>query len=505
MTSSDRPMVPPVRLPAEADLARAALAAPLFSRAAVLARWVRPGTPVDAGGDLLDDDLAAAAEVLALSGEDALAEAGEAWSLALDAGLVAVEEGTEENGAPAAEGEDAPAGTVVAGGEVEVLAKGSPSEILELWAAGCESVIADAALPDMSDFFDRISLSGENGELDVSTIDFEDADLDFEGEAEFLEEALANLYVFTAVETAGEPVPLPALAASLVVPDDMDEPTDEVIEQVSEAMMRLDEQLRLLEPMGLVEYRPMDDSMVLEDGSVEEPEEPGEEDVARYGQVRLTPLGVYALRQRLLDDGMDAPVLGELADKDADALLAALPRYFDAAAEAEAAAWLQGRDPLQAARELLAAARGADAAAPLRRLTAQQALTGVGAAAEPALREVLDDPELGGLARVWLTEHGASDIPLPDERMVLWLTIDTLAAQLDRPGMDEGMALAELADLVEGLVAQHDGFFDRAWRVDHPATAAVLEAMGRLHPDKALAKEARKAAFKAKSKNDAAG
>jgi hypothetical protein len=35
--------------------------------------------------------------------------------------------------------------------------------------------------------------------------------------------------------------------------------------------------------------------------------------------------------------------------------------------------------------------------------------------------------------------------------------------------------------------------------VEHPATADVLEAMGRLHPDKKVAKEARKAAFKARS------
>ena len=36
--------------------------------------------------------------------------------------------------------------------------------------------------------------------------------------------------------------------------------------------------------------------------------------------------------------------------------------------------------------------------------------------------------------------------------------------------------------------------------MDHPATADVLEAMGRLHPDKKAAKEARKAAFKARSR-----
>lgn len=53
---------------------------------------------------------------------------------------------------------------------------------------------------------------------------------------------------------------------------------------------------------------------------------------------------------------------------------------------------------------------------------------------------------------------------------------------------------------MEGLAEQHSGFFAAAaWRVDHPVTADVLEAMGRLYPDKKVAKEARKAAFKARS------
>ncbi|CAM5497761.1 putative protein OS=Streptomyces griseomycini OX=66895 GN=FHS37_000124 PE=4 SV=1 [Streptomyces griseomycini] len=109
---------------------------------------------------------------------------------------------------------------------------------------------------------------------------------------------------------------------------------------------------------------------------------------------------------------------------------------------------------------------------------------------------MLDDAELGGLARVWLTEHGAADVPPPSEAMIFWLTVDTVAAQLAAEGNSE-----ELRALVEGLARQHSGFFAAAWRVDHPATADVLEAMGRLHPDKKIAKEARKAAFKARSQH----
>ncbi|MDR3084257.1 MAG: hypothetical protein LBV60_25655, partial [Streptomyces sp.] len=75
---SDSPPLPPVRLHSEAELARDALAAPLLSRAARLARWAGPDTRVDAGGELVDEQLPAAAEVLGLIGEDAGAWAGEA-------------------------------------------------------------------------------------------------------------------------------------------------------------------------------------------------------------------------------------------------------------------------------------------------------------------------------------------------------------------------------------------------------------------------------------------
>lgn len=292
----------------------------------------------------------------------------------------------------------------------------------------------------------------------------------------------------------------------MIVPDDMGEPTNDVLEQVSDAMMRLDDQFRVLEPIGLVEYQPVDEALMTDAeeavAAAEGAGGPGssgspvvdDTDVTRYGMVRLTPLGLYGVRARLQEAGVPAPAVGDLVDKGADALLDGTAGFPPAAAHAETEQWLARRESLDAARELLAAARGSDPGAPLRRLRCQQALSLVGAVAEPALREVLDDPELGGLARVWLTERGAAEVPAPSEAMVFWLTIDTVAAQLAAEGNS-----AELRALVEGLAAQHGSFFAAAWRVEHPATPDVLEAMGRIHPDKRVAKEARKAAFKARS------
>ncbi|MFE8015364.1 hypothetical protein [Streptomyces antibioticus] len=473
---SDSSPLPPVRLHPEAELARDALSTPLLSRAARLARWAGPGTRVDAGGGLVEEQLPAAAETLGLTGDDAAAYASEAWRIAVDAGLVEI---TDE--------ED---GTVAAAEDLALLTGGTPHDVLAVWLAALETVVADAAVPDLDELMDAMD---EGGQVDFSRLDW-----DPEGEAEFLDGVLGNLYLLAVSEDGpGDgPVPLPALAASMIVPGDMGEPSNDMLEQVSDAMMRLDDQFRLLEPIGLVVYQPVDEALMADPD--EEPAAPAgpvdETDVSRYGMVRLTPLGLYGLRARLLEAGFEAPAVGELSDKGADVLLDGSAGYGPRAARAETEQWLDRREPLDAARELLAAARGSDPGAPLRRLRCQEALSLVGAAAEPAVREVLDDPELGGLARVWLTELGAPDVPAPSEDLVFWLTIDTLAAQLTAEGNSE-----ELQALVEGLARQHGGFFAAAWRVDHPATPEVLEAMGRLHPDKKVAKEARKAAFKARS------
>ncbi|UNO42738.1 hypothetical protein [Streptomyces sp. MST-110588] len=491
--SADRPNLPPVRLHSEAELAREALSAPLFARAVELARWSEGGVPVGVGGEILQERLLAATEHLGLEkDEEGLAHAAEAWQLAVDTGLVQVQESAEaEEDLP----EDAAVGTATPGEELDLLTSGGPQDVLDIWLGGMETVLADAVAPDLSDIADQLAAGGE---LDLDAIDWNP-----EEEAELLDGILGNLYLLTALNDGPQPdVPLPALAASMIVPEDMDEPTDDVLEEVSEAMMRLDEQFRVLEPIGLVAYQPVDEALIEEldadDEAVPEaaaPEPAEEEDVSRYGLVRLTPLGIYAVRARMLDAGVDAPAVGDLAGQDADALLAALPAYPESLARAESEQWLAARTPEDAARALLAAARGDDPGAPLRRLSCQQTLSLAGPEAEPALREVLEDRQLGGLARVWLAERGVTGIPEPSQDMIFWLTVDTIAAQLGTAEEDG----AELRELLQGLVSGHNGFFDAVWRVDHPATADVLEAMGRLHPDRKTAKEARKAAFKARS------
>ncbi|MEU3061376.1 hypothetical protein [Streptomyces subrutilus] len=505
MSAEPHPTLPPVRLHSDAELARDALVAPLFARAVRLARWAGPRTRVDVGGELVAEQLPQAARALGLDAgdEDSTARASQAWRVAVDTGLVDVTEPEEDGAGAGAADADAGTGahgTAAPGEDLALVTGGAPGDVLDLWLAALDTVLADAAVPDLDGLVDALDAGGE--------IDFDRLDWNPGREADFLDGVLANLYLLTVAEggAADAPVPLPVLAASMVVPEDMGEPTDAVLAQVSDAMMRLDDQFRQLEPIGLVEFRPVDEELMAEAEDEElagpggreasdEPDEPDDEDVSRYGMVRLTPLGLYGVRARMLEAGVDAPAVGDLAGKGADVLLDAVSYYPEDSGQAEIEHWLAGRDLPGAVAELLAAARGDDEGGPLRRLRCQQALAPAGPEAEPAVRAVLDDAELGGLARVWLAERGAADVPAPDAGMVFWLTVDTIAAQLAADG-----ETPELPQLMETLTAHHAGFFERAWRVEHPSTAHVLEAMGRLHPDRKAAKEARKAAFKARSR-----
>ncbi|NXY93126.1 hypothetical protein HYE82_01550 [Streptomyces sp. BR123] len=506
MSAEPRSTLPPVRLPSDAELARDALVAPLFARAVRLARWAGPGTRVDGNGELDRAQLPEAAAALGLdpADADARADASQAWRTALDTGLVELTEpeGPEADGAEAGRREAGAAeaggtgefGGATAGEDLARVGGGAPAEVLDLWLSALDAVLADAAVPGLDDLVDALDEGG--------TIDFDRLDWNPQREADFLDGVLANLYLLTVADAGverGGAVPLPVLAASMVVPDGMARPTDAALEQVSDVMMRLDDQFRQLEPIGLVEYRPVDETLMAQTDDEEPagagPRELDAEEVSRYGMVRLTPLGLYGLRARMREAGITAPAVGDLADKGADALLDAVCDYPEGAAQAEIGQWLADREPSGAVAELLAAARGSDHGAPLRRLRCQQALASAGEGAEPAVRAVLDDPELGGLARVWLAERGAADVPAPNGAMVYWLTVDTIAAQLAADAQ-----AVELPLLMESLTAHHTGFFDQAWRVDHPAAGEVLEAMGRLHPDRKAAKEARKAAYKARSR-----
>ncbi|MFJ4669546.1 hypothetical protein [Kitasatospora purpeofusca] len=490
-------LVPPVRLPAEPELAALAKAVPMFDWALRLARWAAPHRAVDEFGDLTAPDRLPAARLLGLAPEEgdvpeeAVVEAMRAWSLACDLDLVEI--GTTAAGEHVA----------VPGPDLEPAEEGDPETVLELWltAAGIVrelAVEADSQELEGEDDGDAEAEADEEGLGEV-----EDAR---DEAAELLDEALQVLYETTAFAEPGtETVPLGVLAALLVVPEG-EEPSDELLGDITDVMVALDPMLADLSELGLLDYRPIDPELFDEEegeeaagaGAEGEPAELDEAESARFGLVRLTPLGQYGIRQWLLEDGYDAPLVGDLAKGDAAELLRGVSEAANVLPEEELKVWIEGREPVAAARELLEAARGTDAYAPMRRMLCHSALTLLGTPAEPAVREVLGDPELGGGAAAWLVALGAADVPAPDRATALWTVVDAFAAQL----LDTGGDPDQLRELVAELPVTEEpaDYLGELWRVDHPYTADVLEAVGEMHPDRAVAKEARKAAFKARSK-----
>ncbi|MFD0328572.1 hypothetical protein ACFQZC_10895 [Streptacidiphilus monticola] len=292
------------------------------------------------------------------------------------------------------------------------------------------------------------------------------------------------------------------LAALLVVPDG-EEPDEEMLGEITEVMITLDPMLQDLAAVGMLDYSPIDPALFEETDEGELEAELDDTDVARFGQVRLTDLGLFAVREWLLEDGYDAPLIGEHAEGTAQELMEYLCGSSNVMPEAEIEAWLSGREPQEAAAALLEASRGADITAPIRRRFTVLALDRLGEPAEPAARAVLTDPHLNGVAAAWLTARGADDLPEPSQDIRLWSFVDVLAGRAITEAPDNDAARKMIAEAwVDGPDA---AWVADLWRVDHPYTTLVLNMIGAAHPDKGVAKQARKAAYKARSSPTRAG
>jgi hypothetical protein len=216
----------------------------------------------------------------------------------------------------------------------------------------------------------------------------------------------------------------------------------------------------------------------------------GTDETAGGLTVSLSPLGIWGVHRRLLAQGWHVPVLGG-ADRDgALGLLLTLAGCDAEDGESEISAWLVGRTEEQAAAELIAAAAEGS---PGLRGAAFAVLDRIGKAAAAEVRAALAEPLLRAHAAVWLHEHGEEAELGPADRT--WLLVDLGAGLLEEA--DPRDVVAELlpdvppeaqAEIVAGL-----------WRVDHPGVIDLLTTLSEHHPDPAVARAARKAAFKARS------
>ena len=216
----------------------------------------------------------------------------------------------------------------------------------------------------------------------------------------------------------------------------------------------------------------------------------GTEEAAGGLTVALSPLGVWGVHRRLRAQGWHVPVLGGAGRSGAAGLLATLASCDAEDGEAEISSWLAERPPPQAAAELVQAA---GSGSPGLRGAAFAVLDRIGDAAIPEVRAALAEPLLRAHASVWLHEHGVQAELRPEDRT--WLLVDLGAGLLEEA--DPRDVVAELLPEVPPD-AQAEIVAD-LWRVDHPGVTDLLTALSEHHPDPAVARAARKAAFKARS------
>ena len=220
------------------------------------------------------------------------------------------------------------------------------------------------------------------------------------------------------------------------------------------------------------------------------------------GTVRLTPLALADLRDQLVEEGVDIPLLPPTAAELTGAeLLAMAEGVSEEEFYAESAAWAAARGAVPAARELLDLGAHGD---PGDRLLAVAAVTRIGAAAAPAWRDSLNVPPMSGYAKITLAmleDDGSAGRPAglePSPADVAWMATDLLALACDDeyPDPDELVVTFNEAVPAGGEAA----LFDAMSRGVHPDAVAVLNHVGKYHPDKRVAKAARTAAHKAASR-----
>jgi hypothetical protein len=438
----------PVRLPEPGELAALARRAPLMAQLRKLAWWLGAGRAVTEDEELASGDAAVAAGELGID----VARLPYLWWMALDAVFIDLDE-DQTNAVP---GESAHAWD-----------EGDEDEILDIWEMVFGLVIGDtlaaaAALdPDRSE---ELDFSGHGAALAVTL---------------FLARP-DGLHVTEVSEV------IRAAATAELPPARAEEAWQSWVREHG------DPAGLLLDLMAEHHAIQIDDA---DDGPV----------------ARLTPLGLAAIREQLVESGVEIPLLPDAEHMTAAQLISLAASASEEEFTAETAAWLSYRTAEPAARELLAVAAASDPAS--RILAVGVVITEIGAPAEPVWREALDRIELRAYAKGALAALAAGDPAVaslpglePDDHDLAWMITDALAAEgWDDPGdvaSDESEAL--MRRLGETIPAgQELAVFELMARVQHPNAADVLTVIGKHHPDKKIAKLARKSAYKAATRQAA--
>lgn len=456
--------LPPLRLPAEPELAAMARTSPLLARARRLAEWAATGLELTNDLQLTVEDTAAAARELGIAlpvkAETAEAlpgmpdvpaatsmrdvtELGRVWDIALDMGFLDIDSDNR----------------VQQGENMGCWPDGTDEQVLDFWLTALPCVFR--RLEDEADIDERL------GDL-----------LDFTGAGWAL-----MIMLFLARQEG-----LPVAEASRVI---RDAATDELASAKAAKAWKSWSHAHGDPAEFLL-------CLVAELGAVlltDQPSDGGGED----GRVaRLTPIGTWAFRDLLIENGVEIPLLRPSDQMTAADLVAAATDLDEHEMETETAAWLELRRSGAAAVELLAVAASGGAA---ERMLAVATAQKLGATAEAAWRDSLAVPELRPYAKIALTEiaggeAGVTALPglEPDVADAAWLITDMLAALSDIPD--------ELPQEISKAIppGQEQDVFDAISRSPHRDAAAVLSLVGRHHPDKRIAKAARGSAHRARTR-----
>jgi uncharacterized protein (DUF2336 family) len=121
-------------------------------------------------------------------------------------------------------------------------------------------------------------------------------------------------------------------------------------------------------------------------------------------------------------------------------------------------------------------------------------LRSVGAPAEPAVRAVIDEASLRPYALMWIAEQEGGDPDAAAELLTreeaTWLWVDTAAAVAEHG--ESHLLVSHLEAALQGSVPR---LLAELTAIGHPRTVQVLVALAAAHPDPALAKAMRRAAF----------
>jgi hypothetical protein len=430
--------LPAVRLPAAAELAAEARTAPLMVRLEALAAWLgQDGRPVATADELLPADAAEAARVLGIAPE----HLPYVWEYALTARWVEFEDGPGESQSRA-----------VPGFTAWRWAGGDDVSTLRSWTVVFASVLAQAM--EVSAALDPRAAKK----------------LKFQGQGVVVA-VLLFLDRRTGMTASGMRDVVKAGALGGRKSARARRPWDAWIRDHGDPVRWLLSELADLR-------------------AVEVPR-------AADGNVQLAPLALWSLREQLRLEGVEIPQItatkGELRAADLVALADSVPA---AEFEAEVGAWVTARGADRAARDLLAFAAFSG---PQLRLAAVNLTRRLGSGARQAWRDAMQRPELRGYARIALSALAAdlpdNTVPLvlePEPDDLTWVATDLLALACGEDDPDPDEIAAQWAEAVPP--GEEAWLIDQMSRSSHPGVVQVLSVLGRYHPDRRVAKLARRAA-----------